>query len=138
MELIELVEDSLPLTTPVPADAPDRRRRPRFRLACPLRLFRPGDGSVIDTKTRDISCEGFFCVTGSLLSPNEQLECELAIPAGHNGSGHDEPIVLRCRAEVVRVERQQENLFFGVACRVADYTIERDRSQAASRLRWLS
>ena len=117
------------LTTPVPGDAPDRRRRPRLKLAYPLRLFRPGKGSRIDTKTEDISCEGFFCITGSLLSPNEQLECELVIPAGHNGWVHDEPIVRRCRVEVVRVERQKENLFFGVACRVADYTIERERSQ---------
>jgi hypothetical protein len=112
--------------TRAPGDAPERRRRPRFRLFCPVRLFRLGSGSRIDTKTEDISCEGFFCVTGSLLSPKEQLECELVIPIDSRNS--DEVLILRCRAEVVRVERQKENLFFGVACRLADYRIERERS----------
>lgn len=130
-ELVDLVEeDSLVLTTAASADTPERRRRPRVRLFYPVRLFRLGDGSRIDTRTEDISCEGFFCITRTRLLPNEQLECELVIPAGHNGAGSDEPIVLSCRAEVVRVERQEESLFFGVGCRLADYTIEHERSQA--------
>jgi len=113
------------LPTIVTGDAPERRRRPRVRLACPVRMLRIGNGCRIDTKTEDISCEGFFCITESLFSLREKLYCELVIATGSDGRAVGEAIVLRCRAEVVRVVRQPENSAFGVGCRVSDYTIER-------------
>lgn len=105
-------------------EAPERRRRPRLMLAYPVRLFRIGYGSRVETKTVNISCEGFFCITKSVFSPREKLDCELVL-ASDNDRLADEAIVLHCRAEVVRVVRQNENSTFGLACRVADYTVER-------------
>ena len=42
---------------------PDRRRRPRLRLAYPIRLHQPGEEVLVEAKTEDLSCEGFFCIS---------------------------------------------------------------------------
>lgn len=105
------------------SDAPDRRRRRRLRLAYPLRLYRSGEASRTETKTEDISCEGFFCVTDRRFSPFETLECELLIPVEEPGEPAERDIVLRCQAEVVRVVQQVDKAAFGIACRLSDYTI---------------
>lgn len=102
---------------------PERRRRPRLRLACPVRLHRTGETSWIETKTEDISCEGFYCVTGQVFSIPETLECELVIPSGELGT-QDHEMVLRCRAEVVRIEPQADNKAYGIACRLMDYNLD--------------
>jgi len=105
------------------SDAPDRRRRPRLRLAYPLRLYRSGEVSRTETKTEDISCEGFFCVTDRRFSPFETLECELLIPVQEAGVPTEHDIILRCKAEVVRVVQHVDEAVFGIACRLSDYTI---------------
>ena len=101
----------------------DRRRRPRLRLAYCLRLSRPGERSLTETKTEDISCEGFFCVTYRSFCSGETLQCELVIPGGEQDHEIVQEMVLRCRADVVRVVPRENNMGFGIACRLADYTI---------------
>lgn len=103
-------------------DTPDRRRRRRLRLAYPLRLYRSGEASRTETKTEDISCEGFFCVTNHPFSPFETLECELLIPVQEEGQPEYD-IILRCQAQVVRVVQRVDDAAFGIACRLSDYTI---------------
>jgi len=107
----------------VNGDVPDRRRRPRLRLTYPLRLYRPGEASRIETRTEDISCEGFFCITDRLFFPREFLECELVILCAELRQPLERDMVLRCRAEVVRVVSRADDTAFGVACRLAEYTI---------------
>ena len=107
----------------VTSDALDRRRRPRLRLAYPLLISRPGEVFRTETKTEDISCEGFFCVTDRVYAPRETLECELVIPSQEPRQAVEHNMILRCRAEVVRVVRQANTMVFGVACRLADYTV---------------
>lgn len=109
----------------VTGDAPDRRRRPRLGLAYAIRLQRPGGEVVVETTTHDLSCEGFFCISDQAFLPHDTLECELVIPAGKPDQSFEQDIVLRCRAEVVRVEWERAGSAFGVACRFADYTLER-------------
>src|SRR5271165_1691075 len=112
------------LSSPVlHSDTPDRRRRRRLRLAYPLRLYRSGEVSRTETKTEDISCEGFFCVTDRRFSPFETLECELLIPVLEAGLPTEHDIILRCQAEVVRVVQGVDEAAFGIACRLSDYTI---------------
>jgi hypothetical protein len=106
-------------------DAPDRRRRPRLRLAYAIRLHRPGGEALVETKTHDLSCEGFFCIADRAFSPHDKVECELVIPTGRPDQLFEQDIILRCRAEVVRVEWQGSGGAFGVACRFADYTLDR-------------
>jgi len=106
-------------------DPPDRRRRPRLRLAYRVRLRRPGDTSPMETKTQNVSCEGFFCTIEGAFSPGESLDCELVISNQELGRSAELAMVLRCRAEVVRVAPQPGTRSVGLACRLADYTIGR-------------
>jgi hypothetical protein len=105
-------------------DVPDRRSRPRLRLSYPLFLFRLGEASGIETRTEDISCEGFFCISESPFALHEMVECELVIPAGEPRNPTDRDLLMRCRAHVIRVVRQRSS-GFGVACRLEDYTLRR-------------
>lgn len=109
----------------VTGDFPDRRRRPRLRLAYPVRLCRQGESARIETRTENLSCEGFFCITDRIFFPHESLECELLIPGEELGRPFHNDMILRCQAEVVRVVPQEDNTAFGVAFRLADYTIGR-------------
>jgi hypothetical protein len=117
---------ALPMFLPkiVTGDAPDRRRRPRFRLAYPVRLWKPGDAVRVETKTENLSCEGFFCASERIFSPRQTLECEIVIFSDKLGQPLEQDIVLRCRAEVVRVVPWAFGAALGVACRFADYAID--------------
>jgi PilZ domain len=103
----------------------DRRRRPRLKLEYPVCLYRSGEASPVETKTEDMSCEGFFCITEQAFHPRETLECALVIPSEELGLPAEHDFVLRCRAEVVRVVPRDDSTAFGVACRLADYTLGR-------------
>jgi hypothetical protein len=105
-------------------EAPDRRRRPRFRLAYPVRLCRPGDAVHIETRTEDLSCEGFFCFSVRLFPLHQTLECELVIFGDKPAQPIEQEMVLRCRAEVVRIAPRGLGAKFGVACRFMDYMID--------------
>ncbi len=109
--------------TVIPGDELDRRRRPRLRLAYPLRLYRPEESSAFETSTEDISCEGFYCFTHKALVPTETLICELLIPGDAQQQPPAQEMVLRCRVEVVRVVPPLNGKGFGVAFRLADYSV---------------
>jgi hypothetical protein len=103
--------------------ASDRRGRPRFKLAYPVRLWQSGQATRVETKTEDLSCEGFFCVSERAFAAHETLECELVISGDNPGQPVERDMVLRCRAEVVRVVPLGSRGLCGVACRFADYTV---------------
>src|SRR5579863_1485540 len=98
----------------------ERRRHPRLRLSYLLRLFRPG------TTAQGLSCDGFYCISDHPVQPHERIECELLIPSEQLGESSEPDLVLRCRAEVVRVVADRLAPRFGVACRLEDYTINRN------------
>jgi hypothetical protein len=99
-------------------DMPDRRRRPRMKLAYPVRLRRAGSPISTDAKTENLSSDGFFCLTRQSFSPRETLLCEIVIPRNQPTDAEERDVVLRCRAEVVRVVYRPDELAFGVACRL--------------------
>jgi hypothetical protein len=115
---------SMPQPRVVTGDAPDRRRRPRFRLAYPVRLRQPGEAVGVETQTQDLSCEGFFCLSERSFSSYQTLECELIIAGRILGHPLEDVMVIHCRAEVVRVVPRSRGVAFGVACRFADYRID--------------
>jgi hypothetical protein len=119
----------------VAGESPERRRRKRFRLSYPVRFREPGEKVRVETRTEDLSCQGFFCISQRVFSPYETLACELIIPSGALGHlvvVHD--MILRCRAEVIRVVPLDPGGPFGVACRFADYTIDVERQIVAQNL----
>jgi hypothetical protein len=101
----------------------DRRRYPRLTLALPLVLFRPGEADKIETKTEDVNCDGFYCVSDHRFSLDDRLECELLIHGDELSSVPEDDLCLRCRVRVVRVV--ERGLGFGLACRLEDYTVSR-------------
>ena len=88
--------------------------------------------------TRDINKDGFYCLLDQPLSPGEQIECDIVVPA-HRSQDPDDVAYLRCRAQVVRVEKIRGTSEFGLACQIEDYRLIRgvkprlrDRSQSAA------
>jgi hypothetical protein len=104
----------------------DRRRHPRLRLSYLLRLLRPGHSTGIQTQTEDLSCDGFYCIADHPVLPQEMVECELLIPGELAGDPLESGLVLRCRAEVVRVVPDPLAPRFGIACRLEAYTVNRN------------
>jgi hypothetical protein len=53
------------------------------------------------------------------------LDCEVVIPGQDRGISSKDSLVLRCRAEVVRVVADGLKPGYGLACRLKDYTVSR-------------
>ena len=98
----------------------ERRNRARTRLHWPVLLFRKHLADAIESLTRDLSSEGFYCTSRKGLTPGEVLTCILKVPT-HDPNGKQSERSLECRVRVTRVERQEEEDLFGVACRIEDY-----------------
>src|SRR5271165_1415168 len=96
-----------------PADILDRRRSLRLDLACPLSLSRPGNGSAVESKTQNLSSNGFYCVSDTPFCSNETLLCELLIPSAAPGQLPKFDLVLRGSVEVVRVALRGTEPGFG-------------------------
>lgn len=116
----------------VPADPPllspdetdcigkrDRRRRQRMRLQLPVHL-QSGDQAPIDSITRDISTDGFLCLTPRPFTKGEALVCLIAWPS-HGRGVPDKPFVLRCHARVVRCEHDLDTGLYRTAYHIEDY-----------------
>ena len=110
---------------PVPESTPDRRRQARVELTLPVVIFRSGEANKVETQTRNVSCDSFYCVSETPFSPGEHLECEITLPGDDRGSVPEPDLCLECRVEVVRVVANGVQKGFGVAFRVEDFTIRR-------------
>jgi len=108
------------LQTPLPWNqlAHDRRQRCRLRLAYPIRLNRSGSHVTTEVLTENISSDGFFCLTRHPFTLRETIHCELVIPAEHPNDALEHDVVLRYKAEVVRVVRESDGSGFGIGCRL--------------------
>jgi hypothetical protein len=101
-------------------------------MALPLVLFRSGDASRIETTTEDLSREGLYYISSEQFSPDEQLECEVAIPGDRMGSVPEDDLCLRFRLRVVRVVSRGPEQGFGVGCRLEDHVVHRSARELAS------
>ena len=106
------------------AAAKERRKRSRIGVSWAVWLSRSGDGTVIQSRTKDLSTEGFYCITSERLALGERLQCTIMLPKYETGSG-EEHLWLRCFAQVVRVETIAPEGGFGVGCRIDDYSVIR-------------
>jgi hypothetical protein len=99
----------------------ERRKRVRTRLHWPVLMFRnrPGEGAI-ESVTRDLSSNGFYCLTRVPLTEGEELICSIKIPT-HDPYGKHSERTLECRVHVMRVVSQESKDSFGVACRIEDY-----------------
>jgi len=104
--------------------AVERRKRPRTRLHWPVVLFRSHVGNAIESETRDLSSNGFYCLANVAFTPGESLICNIKLPT-HDPKGKHLERHLECRVRVVRVEVQDASAMFGVACLIEDYHFAR-------------
>lgn len=110
----------LPPSARACVEGPERRRRQRVRLQLSVRLQPGKDQGAIDSITRDISSDGFLCLTPRPFEKGEFLVCCIAWPS-HGRTGQDKPFALRCNARVVRCEHDPETGFYRTAYRIEDY-----------------
>jgi hypothetical protein len=81
----------------------DRRRRARLALSWNVYLSRHGSLQPLQAKTKNVSCEGFYCVIEQPFTVGEVVHCTLVIPT-FDPQATDKTIALDCRCKVVRVE----------------------------------
>jgi len=102
------------------ASSDDRRKRTRFPLHWTVRLFRqPGKPSV-ESITKNLSSEGFYCITSEPFKLGERLQCMIVIPGG-GSFGLESSVGLECHVTVRRMEKLPSG--FGLGCHIEDYTL---------------
>ena len=97
----------------------ERRKRIRTTVHWPILLFRDAASGALETITRDLSSNGFYCLSGTPIPCGEHLWCELRVPT-HHPFRFGNALALRCRVQVVRSEIAGEGVY-GIACRIEDY-----------------
>jgi c-di-GMP-binding flagellar brake protein YcgR len=97
----------------------ERRKRLRVDLHLNVRFAKFGS-RPIETRTKNLSSEGFYCLSPEPLTPGEELACVIVIPA-EDPQSREDALSLECRARVVRVEKAEREGFFGIACHMENY-----------------
>jgi hypothetical protein len=99
--------------------AKERRRNTRVPLHWAAYLVRAGSADRIQTTTRNINSDGFYCLLDQPLLLGERIDCVIVVPT--HGSYPDDVVYLRCVARVVRAEKIELGPKFGLACEIEDY-----------------
>ena len=68
------------------------------------------------------SQDGFYCFLSRPLVPGERIECDIVIPT-HVVQRAKDVLSMRCRAQVLRVEKTEHGYGYGLACRIEDYHV---------------
>jgi hypothetical protein len=102
---------------------PERRRALRFQVALPVEF---ADGMAV---THDFSACGVFFETSQACSQGECIEFTAVLE--HVAPGH--PVRLRCRGQVVRVERRRAGVGVAVAITAYRFDVCTDRHRGCQR-----
>jgi hypothetical protein len=81
----------------------DRRKRARLALSWTVYLSRHGSTQPVQAKTKNVSCEGFYCVVEKAFIVGELVHCTLVIPTFDPLSANT-TVGIDCHCRVVRVE----------------------------------
>lgn len=98
----------------------ERRKRVRMQLHWPVCFSGIHAAGTIETKTRDLSSDGFYCLSKTPLVPGTLISCTLKVPA-HDPFGDERMLPLECKIRVIRVEPKDEDGNFGIGCHIEDY-----------------
>ncbi|HWC18465.1 MAG TPA: PilZ domain-containing protein [Terriglobales bacterium] len=104
----------------------DQRTSRRFALKLPVSI-RCNNGHVeeVEAETRDVSAQGVFFYSGSLLSEGTKVEFTLTLPPEITLT---ESIRVRCRGRVVRIKQEPPRV--GVAAIIEQYDFVPDTADA--------
>jgi hypothetical protein len=101
----------------------ERRKRRRVALHWPVRVLRQPGNTPVESTTKNLSSEGFYCVIKEPFKRGARLQCEIVIPG--TGLGLTESSIrLQCRVTVKRVEPLSSG--FGLGCHIEDYSLLTD------------
>jgi hypothetical protein len=76
------------------------------------------DAEVVESSTRDLSSNGFYCCSPVPAAPGDRMVCILRVPAYHPERA-DAILSLECRVRIVRIEPVDG--YFGLGCEIEDY-----------------
>jgi hypothetical protein len=100
----------------------ERRKSLRVPVRWTLYLVCKGGTHTYRSETKNLSRAGFYCVLNEPLTAGEHIDCDIVIPRHTLAS--DDVISLRCRAQVIRVEKVAcDEEEYGLACRIEDYRL---------------
>ena len=114
-DLMRIVDEA-----PIPA-MHERRRRTRIPLCWTVYLLRDASDRPIESRTKNISSEGFYCYVPEPLNAGDIIRCIIHVPAA-DPARSERTITIHCRARILRVEAVSVATF-GVACRIEDYAV---------------
>ena len=104
--------------------AHDRRRTSRVGLQCPIVLWDPDEGSLLQTNTENISCSGFYYSCPTSFDVGKRLEVLLEVPGDClPGNGDSRNLVLQCQVRVVRIVQKRKASAFGVAVEIESFSV---------------
>ncbi len=99
----------------------ERRKRARLPLHWTVHLSSNRETHPLQTKTMNISSQGFYCTSTHSFTPGEKIDCDILIPISFRA--HGDLLMLRCQAVVLRVETSPVVGVYGLACRIDDYSV---------------
>ena len=111
--------------------ATDRRRHVRVPLAWTVYLMRPASVQITEGKTKNISCDGFYCYVHEPFAVGESIRCVIITPA-FDAEQPEKVLWLECHGHVVRVEPASAGN--GIACKIDDYKIAVASPDSTSRI----
>jgi PilZ domain len=100
----------------------ERRKRTRSHVHWRVCFWGGLLTEAIETFTRDLSSDGFYCLSKVPFVPGERLACSIKIP-GYQGTGSTLESELECRVQVIRTEAANVDGYFGMGCRIEDYRV---------------
>lgn len=98
---------------------PERRQLARFSLEVFVRLRIPETDRVSYALTRNVSARGIYFHTQTPLIIGQELECVLILPEKLTSS--PAPVLIGCRAMVLRLNCELPSQTIGVAVEVHSY-----------------
>lgn len=102
-----------------PGECADRRKRSRLQVHWPLRFLDGDTADIVETVTRDLSSDGFYCLARMPFVPGEFKLCTLGVPTSHPRNT-DRVLSVECTVRIIRVQAQEDG-FYGIGCRIEDY-----------------
>jgi hypothetical protein len=99
----------------------ERRRSHRVPLRWTLFVALPGGTYPKRTATENLSRDGFYCLFDEPVTAGQYVDCDIVVPS--HLPDCKELMSLRCRAQVIRVEKIDGSAQYGFACRIEDYRL---------------
>ena len=98
---------------------PERRKLARLPLEILVRIRVQGSDQVDFAETRNVSARGIYFHTNAQLKIGQDLECVLVLLEKLTRASS--PMLIGCRAKVLRLNRNQSTEIIGVAVEVYSY-----------------